>query len=86
MIVKRISELSGYKNVSDFIKADIFGFDINDVSGSIRLFSDVMKRFGMKLDCDELYEGFQRIYDESAGRDINKGKTKGKMRNKGRGR
>ena len=42
-IVRRISELGGYENVSDSVKADIFGFDIADVSGSIRRFSDVIK-------------------------------------------
>ena len=41
-IVRRISELGGYENVGDSVKADIFGFDIADVGGSIRLFSDVM--------------------------------------------
>ena len=55
-IVRRITELGGYENVSDSVKADIFGFDIADVSGSIRLFSDVMKKLGIKLDGDELYE------------------------------
>ena len=64
-IVRRISEFGGYENVSDSVKADIFGFDIADVSGSIRRFSDVMKKLGMKLDGDELYEEFQRVYDES---------------------
>ena len=68
-IVRRISELGGYENISDSVKADIFGFDIADVSGSIWLFSDVMKRLGIKLDGDEMYEEFQRIYDESVGRD-----------------
>ena len=71
-IVRRISELGGYENVSDSVKADIFGFDIADVSGSIRLFSDVMKRLEIKLDGDELYEEFQRIYDESVDRDADK--------------
>ena len=85
-IVRRISELGGYENVSDFVKADIFGFDIADVSGSIRLFSDVMKKLGIKLDGDELYEEFQRIYDESVGRDVDKEKTGDKIWNKGRGR
>ena len=47
-IIRRISELGGYGNVSDSDKADIFGLDIADVSGSIRLFSDVMKRLGIK--------------------------------------
>ncbi len=73
--VRRISELGGYENISDSVKADVFGFDIADVSGSIRLFSDVMKRLGIKLDGDELYEEFQRTYDESVGRDADKEKT-----------
>ena len=85
-IVRRISELGGFENVSDSVKADVVGFDIADVSGSIRMFSDVMKRLGIKLDGDELYEEFQRIYDESVGRDVDKGKMEDKMRNRDRGR
>ena len=85
-IVRRISELGGYENFSDSVKADIFGFDIADISGSIRLFSDVMKRLGIKLDGDEMYEEFQRIYDESVGRDAGKDKAEDKMWNRGRGR
>ena len=64
-IVRKISELGGYENVGDYVKADVFGFDIADVSGSIRLFSDVMKRLEIKTDGDELYEEFQRIYDNN---------------------
>ena len=85
-IVRRISELGGYENVDDSAKVDVFGFDIADVSGSIRLFSDVMKRLGIKLDGDGLYEEFQRIYDESVGRDTNNEKVEHKMWNRGRGR
>ena len=82
-IVRRISELGGYENVSDSVKTDVFGFDIADVGGSIRLFSDVMKRLGIKLDGDELYEEFQRIYDESVDRDADKEKAEDKMWNRG---
>ena len=78
-IVRKISELSGYENVSDSVKADIFGFDIADVSGSIRLFSNVMKRLEIKLVGDELYEEFQRIYDERVSRDTNTEKAKDKI-------
>ena len=85
-IARRISELGGYENVRDSVKADAFGFDIADVSGSIRLFSEVMKRLGIKQDGDELYEEFQRIYDESVDRDAGKDKVEDKMWNKGRGR
>ena len=85
-IVRRISELGCYNNVSDSVKADIFGFDIADVSGSIRLFSDVMKKLGIKLYGDELYEEFQKIYEESVGRDADKDNAEDKMWNRGRGR
>lgn len=78
-IVSRISELGGYENVSDSVKADVFRFDVADVSGSIRLFSDVMKKLGIKLDGDELYEEFQRIYDERVSRDTNTEKAKDKI-------
>ena len=83
-IVRRISELGGYENVSDSVKADIFGFDIADVGDSIRLFSEVMKRLKIKLDGDELFEEFQEVYDKSIGRDANKAEDK--MWNRGRGR
>ena len=74
-IIRRILELGGYENVSDSVKADVFGFDITDVSGSIKLFSDVMKRLGIKLDGDGLYEEFQKIYDEAISRDADKEKV-----------
>nr|DAH32651.1 MAG TPA: relaxase mobilization nuclease domain protein [Caudoviricetes sp.] len=48
-IADRLSESGAYEDVDVPVKADIFGFDIADVSGSIRLFSDVMKRMGIKL-------------------------------------
>lgn len=73
-IVRRILELGGYENVDDSAKVDVFGFDIADVSGNIRMFSEVMKRLEIKLDRDEMYEEFQRIYDESVDRDAGKDK------------
>ena len=85
-IADRLSESGAYEDVDVPVKADIFGFDIADVSGSIRLFSDVMKRMGIKLVGDELYEEFQRIYDESVGRDAGKEKAEDKIWNMGRER
>ena len=85
-IVRKISDFGGFENVSDSVKADVFGFDIADIGGSIRLFSDVMKRLEIKLAGDELYEEFQRIYDESVDRDASKDKAEDKMWNRGRGR
>lgn len=85
-IIRRISELGGFENVSNSAKADVFGFDIADVGGSIRGFSEVMKRLEIKLAGDVLYEEFQRIYDESVDRGAGKDKAEDKMWNRGRGR
>ena len=85
-IIRRILELGGYENGDASTKADVFEFDITNVSGSIRLFSDAMKRLGLKLDGDELYEEFQRIYDASVGRDVDKEKIGDKIWNNDRGR
>ena len=85
-IIRRISELGGFENISDSVKEDVFGFDIADVGGSIRGGSEVMKRLEIKLAGDELYEEFQRIYDESVDRGAGKDKAEDKMWNRGRGR
>ena len=85
-IAERLSASGAYEEIDVAVKADIFGLDITDVSGSIRLFSEVMKRLGIRLTGDELYEEFQRIYDESIGRDARKEKAEDKMWNMGRGR
>ena len=85
-IADRLSGRGAYENIDVADKAAIFGFDIADISGSISVFTDVMKRLGIKLVGDELYEEFQRIYDESVGRVVEKGKTEDKMWNRGRGR
>ena len=45
-----------------------------------------MKKLGIKLDGDELFEEFQKVYDESIGRDADKDKVEDKMWNRGRGR
>ena len=47
---------------------------------------DVMKRLRIKIDGTELYEEFQKLYDESISRDADKEREEDKMRNSGRGR
>ena len=85
-IADRLSACGAYANIDVAVKTDIFGLDIADVSGSIRLFSDVIRKLGIRLAGDEFYEEFQRIYDESVGRDAGKEKAEDKVWNRGRGR
>ena len=51
----------------------------------IRLFSGVMKRLGIKQGGDELYEKFQKIYDEAVSSDTDKENVEDKLWNKVRG-
>ena len=85
-IADSLSEYGVYQDIDIAVKADIFGFDIANVSGNIRLFSDVIKRLGIKLDGDEIYEEFQRIYNKSVNMDADKGKMEDRMWNIGRGK
>ena len=85
-IADSLSEYGVYQDIDIAVKADIFGFDIANVSGNIRLFSDVIKRLGIKLDGDEIYEEFQRIYNKSVSMDADKGKMEDRMWNIGRGK
>ena len=50
------------------------------------MWQELAKVLGIKLDGDELYEEFQRMYDESVDRDADKEKTGDKIWNNGRGR
>lgn len=70
--VRKLSKFGDYENDNCSIKVDKFNFDIDDVSGNTSLCSDLMKRLGIKLNSDELYEEFQRICDESVGKDDDK--------------
>ena len=85
-IADSLSEYGVYEDIDIAVKADIFGFDIANVSGNIRLFSDVIKRLGIRLDGDEIYEEFQRIYNKSVSMDVDKGKVEDRMWNIGRGK
>lgn len=85
-IAERLSACGAYEEINVAVKADIFRLNIADVSGSIRLFSDVMKRLGIRLAGDEIYEEFQKIYNKSVSMDADKGKVEDRMWNIGRGR
>ena len=85
-IADSLSEYGVYEDIDIAVKVDIFGFDIANVSGNIRLFSDVIKRLGIKLDGDEIYEEFQKIYNKSVSMDVDKGKVEDRMWNIGRGK
>lgn len=50
------------------VKADAFKFDISDVCGNSKLFISVLDKIGIKMDRDQFYEEYQKIYDETVSR------------------
>lgn len=52
----------------------------------MELFIKVMDKLGVKLENDALYEEYQKIYDETVSRSVEKDKGQEKMWNRGRGR
>lgn len=64
-------------------KADAFKFNVSDAGGNLKLFMSVLDKLGVKLDGDQLYEEYQKIYDETVSRNE---KEQEKQWNKGRGK
>ena len=75
-----------YKYLKTSVKANAFKFDVSDAGGNLKLFMSVLDKLGVKLDGVQLYEEYQKIYDETVGGNDVHEKEQEKQWNKGRGR
>ena len=67
---KKVRELTAcgpYKYLKTSVKANAFKFDVSDTGGNLKLFMSVLDKLGVKLDGGQLYEEYQKIYDETVG-------------------
>lgn len=85
-IARKLSEYGPYKYLKTSVKADAFKFDVSDAGGNLKLFMSVLDKLGVKLDGDQLYEEYQKIYDETVSRNEMHEMEQEKQWNKGRGR
>lgn len=85
-IARKLSACGPYKYLKTSVKADAFKFDVSDAGGNLKLFMSVLDKLGVKLDGDQLYEEYQKIYDETVSRNEMYEKEQEKQWNKGRGR
>ena len=85
-VVRELELYGSYPYLKTFVKANAFKFDVSDASGNLELFIKVMDKLGVKLENDVLYEEYQKIYDETVSRSVEKDKGQEKMWNRGRGR
>jgi len=75
-----------YKYLKTSVKANAFKFDVSDAGGNLKLFMSVLDKLGVKLDGVQLYEEYQKIYDETVGGNDVHEKEQEKQWNIGRGR
>lgn len=67
-IVRELTACGPYKYLKTSVKVDAFKFDVSDASGNLKLFLSVLDKLGVKLDGNQLYEEYQKIYDETVSR------------------
>ena len=85
-VARELSTCGPYKYLKTSVKADVFQFDVSDAGGNLKLFMSVLDKLGVKLDGNQLYEEYQKIYDETVSRNEMHEKEQDKQWNKGRGR
>ena len=68
------------------MKADAFKFEVSDASGNLKIFMSVLDKLGVKLDGEQLYEEYQKIYDETVSRNEMHEKEQEKQGSRDRGK
>ena len=85
-VARELLACGPYKYLKTSVKADAFMFDVSDTGGNLKLFMSVLDKVGVKLDGVQLYEEYQKIYDETVSRNEMNEMEQEKQWNKGRGR
>ena len=85
-IVRELTACGPYKYLKTSVKADAFKFEVSDASGNLKIFMSVLDKLGVKLDGEQLYEEYQKIYDETVSRNEMHEMEQDKHWNKGGGR
>lgn len=78
VIADKLKAYGPYENIPSSIKAEVFGLDINDSSGNLKLYMQVMKKLGVRMGQEEMLEDYQKVYEETMKRqdEYNKQKEK----------
>ena len=85
-IVRELTACGPYKYLKTSVKANAFMFDVSDASGNLKLFMSVLDKLGVKLDGDQLYEEYQKIYEETVSGNERHEMEQEKQWSRGRGR
>ena len=85
-VARELLACGPYNYLKTSVKANAFTFDVSDTGGNLKLFMSVLDKLGVKLDGDQLYEEYQKIYDETVSRNDVHEKEQEKQWSRTRGR
>ena len=72
-VARELLACGPYKYLKTSVKANAFKFDVSDAGGNLKLFMSVLDKLGVKLDGNQLYEEYQKIYEETVSKnDVHK--------------
>ncbi len=86
MIAKKLKGYGSFEKIPWGVKAEMFGFEIDDSNGNLKLYMQVMKALGARMSQEEMFEDYQKVYEETVKKQVEDEMQKDKMRERGRAR
>ena len=86
MIAKKLKGYGSFEKIPWGVKAEVFGFEIDDSNGNLKLYMQVMKALGARMRQEEMFEDYQKVYEETVKKQVEDEMQKDKMRERGRAR
>lgn len=65
MIAEKLKGYGLYENIPSSVKAEVFGFEIDDSGGDLNLYMQVIKALGVRMGQEEMFENYQKVYEET---------------------
>lgn len=84
MIAKKLKGYSSYEKIPSSVKAEVFGFEIDNSNANLKLYMQVMKALGVRMSQEEMFEDYQRVYEETIKEQGKYEMRKDRMRERGR--
>lgn len=86
MIAEKLKGYGSYEKIPSSVKAEVFAFEIDDSSGNLTLYMQVMKALGVRMSQEEMFEDYQKVYEETIKRKGKYEMRKDRVRESGRAR
>lgn len=86
MIAGKLQEYGSYKKIPSGVKAEVFGFEIDDSNGNLKLYMQVVKALGVRMSQEDMFEDYQKVYEETIKRQDDYDMKKENWWEHGRGR